>query len=185
MSRAPTFRRRGRDREHRETSAAIQATGRAGNTVGPTAHGARPPQIIDIGVWRQGRQPTSNLGIRVVNAVGTQRQRAAAGPHGVRASGQVLQPGESLASLGVFLQRGDEGVQIATDVQCHQRVGKHTPHRTRQTAVAEFGNPTPSGIVNRQCQAGLKHCAGFLGKGASGEVDQPEFSVCKTAAGLE
>jgi hypothetical protein len=81
------------------------------------------------------------------------------GPHGVRGSAQILQPGEGLISMRVLVEGGEECVQIIADVQRHFGVRKNAPHRTRQIRVTQFRNPAPPGVVNRYRQAGLKHGA--------------------------
>jgi hypothetical protein len=107
------------------------------------------------------------------------------GPHRVRGSAQILQPIEGLASMRVPVERGDERVQIITDVHRHLRIGKDTPHRTRQVPVTHFRHPAASGVVNRHRQAGMEYRARLFGKAASGKIDVPQFSVRKAAAGRE
>jgi hypothetical protein len=70
------------------------------------------------------------------------------GPHGVRGSAQILQPGEGLTSMRVFVKHGEECVQIIADVHGHLRVGKNTPNGTRQIPVTQFRNPAPPGVVD-------------------------------------
>jgi hypothetical protein len=42
--------------------------------------------------------------------MGAQRQHSPFGPNGVRSSVQILQPGEGLTSVRVFMERGKECV---------------------------------------------------------------------------
>jgi hypothetical protein len=100
-------------------------------------------------------------------------------------SAQILQPGEGLTSMRVFMERGEERVQIFADMYRHLRVWKNTPHGTRQILVAHFRNPAPPGVVNRQREAGLEHSARLFGETASGKIDMPQFAVRETAAGRE
>jgi hypothetical protein len=106
-------------------------------------------------------------------------------PNGVRDCAQILQPREGLTSTRVIVKRGDECVQIIADVHRDLRVGKQTPHRTRQILVTHFRNPAPSGVVNRQRQAGLEHGARLFWIAASGKIDLPQFGIRETAAGRE
>jgi hypothetical protein len=105
--------------------------------------------------------------------VGAQRQRSAMSPHGVRGSSQILQPGEGLTSIRVVVKHSEECVQIIANVHRNLRVGKNAPHGTRQILVTHFGNPAPSGVVNRYRQAGLEHGARLLRKETSGKIDLP------------
>jgi hypothetical protein len=106
-------------------------------------------------------------------------------PHGVRGNAQILQPREGLTSMRMLVKRGEESVQIIADMHHHLRVGKNTPYGARQILVTHFRDPAPTGIVNRQRQAGLKYRARLFGKVASGKIDMPQFSVRDTAAGGE
>jgi hypothetical protein len=95
------------------------------------------------------------------------------GPHGVRGGAQILQPGESLTSMRVFVKQSEECLQIIADMHRNFRVGQNAPHGTRQVLVTHFRNPAPSGVVNRYRQAGLEHGARLLRKEASGKIDLP------------
>jgi hypothetical protein len=105
--------------------------------------------------------------------VRVQRQRSATNPHGVRGSVQILQPGEGLTSMVVFVKHSEECVQFITNVHGNLRVGENAPHGTRQILVTHFRNPAPSGVVNRYRRAGLEHGARLLRKEASGKIDLP------------
>jgi hypothetical protein len=106
-------------------------------------------------------------------------------PHGVCRGAQILQPGKGLTSKRVFMKRSEECVQIIANVHRNLRVWKDAPNWTRQILVTHFSNPAPSGVVNRNRQAGLEHGARLLGKAASGKIDMPQFRVRETAAGRE
>jgi hypothetical protein len=95
------------------------------------------------------------------------------GPHGLRGGAQVLQPGEGLTSMRVIAKRGQKCVQIIANVHRHLRIGKNTPHGSRQILVTHFRNPAPPGIVNGYRQAGLEHGARLFRKAASGKIDMP------------
>jgi hypothetical protein len=87
--------------------------------------------------------------------------------------------------MRVFVQCGEECVQIIADMHRHLRVGKYAPHGTRQILVTHLRNPAPPGVVNRYREAGLEHAARLLGKAASGKIDMPQFGVGETAASRE
>jgi hypothetical protein len=107
--------------------------------------------------------------------VGAQRQRAAMSPHGLCGSAQILEPGKGPTLMRVFAKRGDESVSIIADEQRHLRVGKNTPHGTRQVLVTHLRKPAPPGVINRHRQAGLEHGVPLLREGAAGKVDGPKF----------
>jgi hypothetical protein len=89
----------------------------------------------------------------------------------MRGGAQILQPGQGLTAMRVFVQRRDEIRQSIADVQAHLRVGKNTPDGTRQILVTHFRDPAPAGIVDSQCQTRSEHDARLLGKAASGKID--------------
>jgi hypothetical protein len=105
--------------------------------------------------------------------VGTERQRSAMSPYGVRGSAQTLQPGEGLTSMRVFVKHSEECVHIIANVHRNLRFRVDAPHGTRQILVTHFRNPAPSGVVNRYRQAGLEHGARLLRKAAPGKIDLP------------
>jgi len=143
------------------------------------------PQIVDIRVRRQARQPTSNGVIRVGRTVGAQRERSAMSPHGLRGGAQVPQPGERLTSMRAIVERVDEGVKIVAYMHGHLRLGKDAPYRTWQILVTHLRDPAPPGVVNRQRHAGPEYALRLFRKGASGKINRSKFSLRETGASLE